>query len=407
MFGLTSIGIQAFLAAMGIQLVSSLMGTAVASIAPEIAKSLNANSTFAGLYIGFLYVGACISSLTGGNFIRRFGPAHICKTALTVAIISLLLCMVPLEFAVIFSAFILGLAKGPLMPAINTMLSRQVHKDHYNTIFSIKQCAGPVGMALSGLVIPFLTVRYGWRVGLSFVAVLCALTAVWSLMIQKSQDANYQFKDEPISLSHLTDSMKLVIHTPLLRRLAVLSIIYKGLQMSVLAYLVVFLSDMKFSLVFGGIALAVSNFGAIVGRLFWGQLADKIRSSRKALAFCGILMGAFTILLSFISPDWEEWIVLVISFLLGINSLGWSGVFFAQVAKTAPGGKVAEATGGVDFFSFLGAIFVPMFFGFLGHHLGEFQTGFWIVAVLTIISAVYLLFVSDIDQSQTVNSQRK
>ncbi len=402
MFGLTRLGIQAFLAAMGIQLVSSLMGTAVASIAPEIAKSLNANSTFAGLYIGFLYVGACISSLTGGNFIRRFGPAHICKTALLVAIISLLLCMVPWEACVIFSAFVLGLAKGPLMPAINTMLSRQVQKEQYNTIFSIKQCAGPVGMALSGLVIPFLTVRYGWRVGLSFVAVLCVLTAFWCLLIQKSQDSSYQFKDEPISLSHLADSMKLVLKTPLLFRLSVLSIIYKGLQMSVLAYLVVFLSDMKFSLVFGGIALAVSNFGAIVGRLFWGQAANKLKSSRKALAYCGILMGALTVLLSFVTSSWAEWLVLAISFILGINSLGWSGVFFAEVAKAAPDGKVAEATGGVDFFSFLGAIFIPMGFGFLGHHLGEFQTSFWIVSAVTIAAALYLLFVSDINSTDSV-----
>ncbi len=397
MLGLTRLGIQAFLAAMGIQLVSSLMGTAVASIAPEIAKSLNANSTFAGLYIGFLYVGACISSLTGGNFIRRYGPAHICMIALAVAIISLLLCMVPWEVCVIFSAFVLGLAKGPLMPAINTMLSRQLEKGQYNTVFSIKQCAGPVGMALSGLVIPFLTVRYGWRVGLSFVAVLCAVTVIWSMAIRKSQDASYQFKDEPITLSHLADSMKLVLKTPLLLRLSVLSIIYKGLQMSVLAYMVVFLSDMKFSLVFGGIALAVSNFGAIVGRLFWGQAANKLHSSRKALAYCGILMGAFTILLSFVTSGWAQWLVLAISFILGINSLGWSGVFFAQVAKAAPEGKVAEATGGVDFFSFVGAIFVPMAFGFLGHHLGEFQTGFWIVSGVTIAAALYLLFVPDID----------
>lgn len=77
MFGLTQLGVEAFLAAMGIQFVSSLMGTAVASIAPEIARTLQANSTFAGLYIGFMYVGACISSLVGGNFIRRYGPAHI------------------------------------------------------------------------------------------------------------------------------------------------------------------------------------------------------------------------------------------------------------------------------------------------------------------------------------------
>lgn len=395
MFGLTRLGVQAFFAAMGIQLVSSLMGTAVASIAPEIAHYLQANSTFAGLYIGFLYVGACFSSLTGGNFIRRFGPAHVTKTALFVAVVSLLLCMIPWEGAVIFSAFVLGLAKGPLMPAINTMLSRQVEKAQYNTVFSIKQCAGPVGMALSGLVIPFLTVRYGWRAGIAFVALLCAVTALWSWSIQKSQDGNYQFKDQPISLSHLADSLKLVLQTPLLFRLSVISIIYKGLQMSVLAYMVVFLTDMKFSLVFGGLALAVSNFGAIVGRIFWGQAANKLNSSRKALAYCGILMSLLTILLSFTTSSWPEWLVLAVSFILGINSLGWSGVFFAQVAKAAPEGKVAEATGGVDFFSFLGAIFVPMAFGYLGHHLGEFESGFWIISVITILSAVYLLFARD------------
>ena len=396
MFGLTQLGVEAFLAAMGIQFVSSLMGIAVASIAPEIARSLQASSTFAGLYIGFMYVGACISSLVGGNFIRRYGPAHITEFALAFAAAAVILCMAPLESIVIFSAFLLGLAKGPLMPAINTMLSRQVEKGRYNIIFSLKQCAGPVGMAASGLVVPFLTTHFGWRVGLSFVAVLCVLTALWSQWIKKDQDSSFQFKDEPISFTHLADSLKLVRDNPLLRRLSVLSIIYKGLQMSVLAYMVVFLTDMEFSLVFAGLALAVSNFGAIFGRIFWGALADKVHSSRVVLALCGILMGIFTVVLSFTQADWPKFVVLIVSFLLGINSLGWSGVFFAQIAAAAPQGKVAEATGGVDFFSFVGAIFVPMAFGFLGHHLGEFTTGFWIVSAVTMLCAAYLLLVKDI-----------
>jgi len=197
----------------------------------------------------------------------------------------------------------------------------------------------------------------------------------------------------------LADSLKLVLDNPLLRRLSVLSIIYKGLQMSVLAYMVVFLTDMKFSLVFAGLALAVSNFGAIFGRIFWGALADKIHSSRVVLAICGILMGIFTVVLSFTQADWPKFVVLIVSFLLGINSLGWSGVFFAQIAAAAPHGKVAEATGGVDFFSFVGAIFVPMAFGFLGHHLGEFTTGFWIVSAVTMLCAAYLLLVKDIQPS--------
>ena len=136
MLNLTRLGLQAFLGAIAIQMVSSLMGTAVASIAPEVARGLSADSTFAGLYIGCLYVGACLSSLCGGNFIRRFGPAHISEWALFLAAGAILLCMSSWEIVVLFSAFLLGLAKGPLMPAINTMLSRQVDKKDYNIIFS-------------------------------------------------------------------------------------------------------------------------------------------------------------------------------------------------------------------------------------------------------------------------------
>ena len=60
MLNLTRLGLQAFLGAIAIQMVSSLMGTAVASIAPEVARGLSADSTFAGLYIGCLYVGASL-----------------------------------------------------------------------------------------------------------------------------------------------------------------------------------------------------------------------------------------------------------------------------------------------------------------------------------------------------------
>ena len=395
MLNLTRLGLQAFLGAIAIQMVSSLMGTAVASIAPEVARGLSADSTFAGLYIGCLYVGACLSSLCGGNFIRRFGPAHISEWALFLAAGAILLCMSSWEIVVLFSAFLLGLAKGPLMPAINTMLSRQVDKKDYNIIFSLKQCAGPIGMALSGLVIPLLTSHFGWRVGLAFVVCLAVIVGFWSAFIKKSQDSSYQFKDEPISLEHLADSLKLVVSSKLLTRLSVVSIFYKGIQMSVLAYLVVFLNDQKFSLVFAGAALATSNFGGIFGRIGWGAAAQKFGSSRKVLALIGVLMGLFTAMLGFIDQNTPEFLVLGLCLLIGINTQGWSGVFFAQIAAWAPEGKVAEATGGVDFFSFPGAIFLPMTFGFLGHHLGEFVTGFWVISVITVATGVYLWLVSD------------
>lgn len=80
--------------------------------------------------------------------------------------------------------------------------------------------------------------------------------------------------------------------------------------MSVLAYLVVFLNDQKFSLVFAGAALATSNFGGIFGRIGWGAAAQKFSSSRKVLALIGVLMGLFTAMLGFIDQNTPEFLVL-------------------------------------------------------------------------------------------------
>ncbi|MCD8339249.1 MAG: MFS transporter [Burkholderiales bacterium] len=144
---------------------------------------------------------------------------------------------------------------------------------------------------------------------------------------------------------------------------------------------------------FGGFALSCLTIGILFGRLFWGWLADKIKSSKVVLALCGITMGLMTIALAQVTLDFPEACVLGIAFVLGFCSNGWAGVFFAQVAANSPANKVSEATGGADFFMFMGAIFISMGFGFLATYLNkDFQLPFYIMSAATILTGFLLFF---------------
>ncbi|MCD8338596.1 MAG: MFS transporter [Burkholderiales bacterium] len=389
---LDRLGVQALSTAMIAQLVAGLMSHTVSAIAPEITRTLHFSSSFIGIYTSCIYLGACLSSLVSGTFIRKYGPARITEYCLLAYAVSLLLCFADWSTIIIGSGLLLGLGKGAVQPAVNTMVSHHTQKSHLNFIFSIKQTAEPIGIALAGILIPYIAIHYDWQVALTFAAVIGAAGAYWCLTVRPDQDT-YIDKNEKITPKSLQESFRLVISSPALMKLAFLSICYKGLATTALAYLVTYLVHRDFTLLFAGYALSVSTVGMFAGRLFWGWLADKINSSKAVLAFCGILMGLSTIALAQIEPHSSKALIVCIVFLLGFSSKGWSGVYSAQVALHAPEGRVSEATGGADFFEDIGAIIIPVLFGLLVTHWDkDYHLTFYLVAATTIVTGCLLIF---------------
>ncbi len=389
---LDRLGVQALWTAMIAQFVASAMSHAVSTVAPEITHSLHFNASFMGFYTACVYTGACISALIGGNFIQKYGPARILQFSLIAYAIAMLLCVSDWALLIIGSGLLLGLGKGLLQPANNTMVSHHADKRHLDFIFSLKQLSGPLGVFVAGIVIPFLAVHYDWQVALTFAATLGAIGAVWCWTVRNDQDT-YTKPKEKINPKTLQESFRLVMGDKVLFRLAVLCICYKGLSATVLAYLVTFLVHRELSLQFAGFVLAFSTVGIFFGRLFWGWFADQIHSSRAVLSLCGVIMGVMTILLSQVGVTSSHAYILGIVFMLSFCAKGWSGVYYAQIAINAPGGKVSEATGGADFLMYMGAIFVPVIFGLLVTHLDtNYHFVFYLMGAATIITGILVMF---------------
>ena len=52
-------------------------------------------------------------------------------------------------------------------------------------------------------------------------------------------------------------------------------------------------------------------------------------------------------------------LVCTLAFFLGFNAFGWNGVMLSQIATLAPSGRVADATGGMQFVMFGGIVVFP------------------------------------------------
>ena len=150
---------------------------------------------------------------------------------------------------------------------------------------------------------------------------------------------------------------------PALARLALASMPYSAMQLALNAYFVTFAIERRLRLpyVAAGLLLAVAQAGGLLGRLGWGWVATRLASTHGVIVGLGLAMAALAILFGAAwRPAWPLTIVVTAAFAFGLTASGWNGVFLAEVARLAPQGRVAEATGAVLTASYGGLLLGPL-----------------------------------------------
>jgi hypothetical protein len=66
----------------------------------------------------------------------------------------------------------------------------------------------------------------------------------------------------------------------------------------------------------------------------------------------------------------------VVSALYGATAIGWNGVYLSEVARIAPPGKAAAATGASLAMTYAGVVFLPMGFWLIVHVSGSYAAAF-------------------------------
>ena len=350
-------------------------------MAPVAGPALGVSPAAVGYYIAIAYFGSMLGSAAAGGWVARFGPIRVSQVGLLLCLAGLALASSGVAPLVLAGAFVVGLGYGPTTPASSVILVRAAPPALFSLTFSIKQTGVPAGGVLAGSIVPALILAIGWQWGAVTIGLCCLLLAVLIAPVRARYDTGLN-PHAPISIAAAFAPVGLVARTPRLREMAVTGLVYGGVQITLVTYLVTFLTgDFALTLVFAGFVMAVSQVASVAGRIVWGALADRALARRTMLGLLGLGMGASALATLAAAPGWPGWLLLLFASLFGATAVGWNGVFLAEVARIAPQGQVSQATGGCLFFTFLGVVVTPLLFNLVLHLGGGYALAYALLGV--------------------------
>ena len=387
-------GFVALVATLAIQVYTSLTSTAPAVLAPILANDFGIAPTWIGFFIGLVYAGAMAGSLASSELVGRFGGIRVSQACVIICAAGMLATALLPPGAVLLlvvTALLMGLGYGPITVASSEVLIRTTPPERMALTFSIKQTGVPAGTAIAGALMPGLALAFGWRGAFVAVALLGIAVAVSAEPVRRTLDITHPARG-PFTLRSTLEPLLMVARTPRLLELALTGLCYSAVQVSITTFLVVYLTEaLGWSLVAAGLALTCVTVAAIPGRIVWGMVADRTRRAVPVLATLGIVSAACGLAFAFARPSWPTYVILPLATVYGFTAIGWNGVQISEVARRAPAGAAAHATGGSGFITFSGVMLGPMVFGALAALSGGFRLSFAFCAAMSALAAAMLL----------------
>lgn len=357
-------------------------------------RDLGVPASWIGYYIALVYLGSMFGSVTAGGLVTRYGPLRVSQMGLFSCLVGLALAAsTPSLCVVALGAFFVGLGYGPTTPSSSQILVRATPPSLIAVTFSVKQTGVPLGGAIAGALVPTLILAFGWRWGAVAIGLACVALALLVQPTRPRYDVDLK-PDAPISLRSAFAPLGLVFRDRRLGEMAIVSFIFGGVQITLVAYLVIFLTDaFKMSLVLAGFVMAISQVASVVGRVLWGVVADRLLSRRTMLGLLGVGMGISALVTIAATPAWPLPLLFAFAAVFGATAVGWNGVFLAEVARIAPPGQTSQATGGCMFFTFFGVVVSPPLFSLALSFGGSYAGAYAIFGLPALAAGLWMLLV--------------
>jgi sugar phosphate permease len=219
------------------------------------------------------------------------------------------------------------------------------HRDERATAMGIKQTGVPAGGVLTAMLAPQLVLIVGWRGALAALGVTNFLFGFFfSFFWRDPPEERAIALAQPAPVLERSGSLNIWSFVPISCGTA----IYLVGQLSLITYVPLYLKDaMGFSPYWASQALALTQGGAMIGRVGWGVASDRLFGGRRkiVLVLIGLLSAVLIALLSFMTQQSSLYLLLPILFLAGICLVGYQGVSYALIGELAGKAKTGTALG--------------------------------------------------------------
>ena len=361
-----------------------------AVIAPAIIADLRIDAAWIGIYFSLTAAASLVAQLGCGSFIVRLGAMRMSQISLVMVAAGAALAALGTPLMLILSAIICGSGGAVSTPASSHLLSRVSPPRYLPLVFSLKQTAVPAGLLLAGAFGPLLTEWKDWRFTMLLSAAACI---VFTLMLQplcRIFDTD-RVPTRSFKMSDFKSTLISVLGTPGLRALSFACLAFNGLQATVTAYFVVYLTTIGYTPVAAGFVYSVAVGVAVPGRILWGWLGSSYVRPRMMMAGLALGMAGSAALLGLCSAGWPTLLIGLIACVLSATALSWHGILLAETARAAPEDMRGGVTGGVLSFGQVGALALPLLYSGVLDISGSYGIGFILCGIPALLVGVQLL----------------
>lgn len=372
------------------QTLATMAAYSLPAVAPAVAKDLGVPGELAGVFVSTVYGVGIVSALLSPGFIARYGAVRVSQSVLLATLAMLLAAAAGSVASIALGAALLGLAYGATAPASTHLLVPRTPRGSLNLVLSLRQIGVPLGGVLAGLAMVPLTLAVGWREALLWQALPVAALLVLMQLPRERWDAERE-PGRALVPHRVSAPLALLFESTAIRRLALASFVYSGLQLCFIAFMTVHLTSRAgFDLVVAGVALAAYQVAGVVSRPIWGWAADRFVPARVLLAAQGVIMCAAASAAGQFAPHWPQALVLVVCVAAGATASGFTGIAYAEWARLG-GARRTEATGLGAGTMFAGVMLMPSAFSVAITTSGGYAWAYAVAGLLAAVSGLRLL----------------
>ncbi len=357
------------------------------ALLPFLREDFGLTRAEVGLFTTSLFGASLFTAIFAGNLIDRIGvQKSLFIGGMVMGVAAGLFGLSPFYALVLFCALFVGLGECILTPAGNKTIMDRAGSGMNNTILGLFRSGPGLGALVGASFLPALATQVGWRpVSLIGPLILVGI----SIYIYFRGD----FEEGEVSgkkQDSLKGELKIFFRDPHCRFAIILGFSFAVVLSVVVTYLPLWLHEGPgISLALAGIALGISRLGGVLGRPFWGFLADRLGAQEKILLWEGASVLGIVLIFSFWGNILPLWVLMVLAFGIGFAGMGFEGVYFGFLGKIVGLERTGTMTGLALTFFRLAVMTLPPLFGFVADTTSTYSYSWLLVSVFPAISIIY------------------
>ena len=142
---------------LAVQVQASLVIFTPPILAPVAQFDVGVSAAAIGLVTALVYVAAVPAALFSGLVIERLGAIRVSQLCILVTSSGMAIMAIPNPWVIAIGALVIGIGYGAVTPASSTVLADRVPGGMRSLMFSVKQSGVPIGGAIAGTLVPFLS----------------------------------------------------------------------------------------------------------------------------------------------------------------------------------------------------------------------------------------------------------